>query len=164
MNRNRLFVFLFCLSLSWWIVPSAATAQSSASVTPSAAFHGSTVGQATSSEVTVTGTIQQTASQAVHAGPRGIHLVLTGTQGVFNANVGPYLSTNVKQSLSAGKQVQVTGVIQAFNGQDYLLVRELTVAGRQIIIRNQYGFLVHPESSTGSRSQHRQNGQNGVAQ
>jgi hypothetical protein len=44
--------------------------------------------------------------------------------------VGPYLASDVKESLSAGEPVQIAGVMRTFNDQNYLLARELTIAGR----------------------------------
>jgi hypothetical protein len=36
-------------------------------------------------------------------------------------------------------------VKETINGQSYLLTRKLTVAGNQVIIRNEHGFLVHSQ-------------------
>jgi hypothetical protein len=54
--------------------------------------------------------------------------------------------------LSADQPVQIAGFIQTVNGNDWLLVRQLTVAGDTITIRNQYGSPVYPRATSG-RSQ-----------
>lgn len=61
--------------------------------------------------------------------------------------MGPYLTTEIQESLAAGQSVAVTGVLGTFNGHDYLLVRQLAIGDRQITIRNQKGFLVHPANT-----------------
>jgi hypothetical protein len=58
----------------------------------------------------------------------------------------------VRQALSNGAPVQITGTVRSANGKDYLLARQLTVAGHQVTIRNANGFLVHNPSSSGSVS------------
>jgi hypothetical protein len=164
MIRSKLFLFLLCLSLFCIIGSRSASAQSNAPANLSAASHGSSNSQFLSNEITFVGTIQKPAAKAVHGSPRELHLMVAGPQGVFDANVGPYLTADVKQSLSAGQQVQVAGVVQTFHGKDYLLVRELTVAGRILTIRNEHGFLVRPQASSATRAQHRANSRNGGAQ
>lgn len=70
-------------------------------------------------------------------------VTLAGPQGIIDANVGPYLTTEIEKSLSTGQPVAVDGVVGIFNGHEYLLVRQLTIGDGQITIRNERGFLVH---------------------
>jgi hypothetical protein len=35
--------------------------------------------------------------------------------------------------------------METINGKSYLMARKLTVAGNQIVIRNEHGFLVHSQ-------------------
>lgn len=77
--------------------------------------------------------------------PAGIQLVVDGPQGAFTAILGPALSDQLRQTLLPGAPVQVSGVKETINGQSCLLARKLTVAGNQVIIRNEHGFLVHSQ-------------------
>jgi hypothetical protein len=157
MNRSRHLVVMFCLSVLGGIVPGVAIAQSSATVTPSTSFHGTSASQThATSAVTVAGTIQQVVSTQAEGSPRGLHLVLAGPQGIIDASVGPYLASDVKESLATGKQVQIAGTTQTFNGQSYFLVRELTIGDRQITIRDENGFLVHPRAEESNRTRQNQ--------
>ena len=74
-----------------------------------------------------------------------LQLVVDGPQGAFAAILGPALNDQLRQTLSPGAAVQVSGVKETINGQSYLLARKLTVAGNQVIIRNEHGFLVHSQ-------------------
>jgi hypothetical protein len=148
MNRSRHLVFLFCISACGGMVPSLANAQSAAAATSSRSFSETTTSQSrplsAGDELTVTGTIQEVVSTPATGSPRGVHAILAGPQGVIDASVGPHLSTEVQQSLATGQSVTAYGVLATFNGQNYLLVRQLTIGDRQITLRNRTGFLVHP--------------------
>lgn len=145
MNRSRSLVVL-SLSVLWGIAPSAALAQSSASAVASTSSRAMSGSQANVNEITVTGTIQQVISEPAPGRPQGLNLVLASPRGAVDVSVGPYLASDVKESLSTGQPVQIAGFVRTFNGQSYLLARELNIAGRQVTIRNQYGFLVHAQS------------------
>jgi hypothetical protein len=94
-------------------------------------------------DLAMAGTVRQLITAPAAGAPAGLQVVVDGPRGPFTASLGPNLSRQVQQSLSAGTQVQMTGTMQAIDGKDYLLARKLTVAGGQIVIRNEYGFLVH---------------------
>jgi hypothetical protein len=91
------------------------------------------------------GTLQQIISTRTPGTPAGLQLVVDGPQGAFAAILGPALNDQLRQTLSPGAAVQVSGVKETINGQSYLLARKLTVAGNQVIIRNEHGFLVHSQ-------------------
>jgi hypothetical protein len=91
------------------------------------------------------GTVQEVITTPTPGAPIGIQLVVEGTQGAFTASLGSTLSDQVRQALSAGAPVQVSGVMETTNGKSYLLARKLTIAGNQVIIRNEHGFLVHSQ-------------------
>lgn len=151
MNRSRHFVVMFCLSVFGGMVPSVGRAQSTAAVTSSPSFHGTSASQIQSlsagDRLTATGTIQEVVSTHTPGSPQGIRLILSGPQGIIDASVGPYLTTEVQESLATGQSVAVNGVVGTFNGHDYLLVRQLTIGDREITIRNEKGFLVHPANT-----------------
>ncbi len=96
-------------------------------------------------DITMAGTLQQIISTRTPGTPAGIQLVAEGPQGAFTAILGPALSDQLRQTLSPGAVVQVSGVKETIIGQSYLLARKLTIAGSQVIIRNEHGFLVHSQ-------------------
>jgi hypothetical protein len=157
MNRSRSLVVL-SLSLFWGIAPHAALAQSSASAAASTTSRATSGGQATVNEITVTGTIQQVVSEPASGRPQGLNLVLASPRGAVDVSVGPYLVSDVKENLSAGQPIQIAGFMRTFNGQNYLLARELNIDGRQVTVRNQHGFLVRSQSRPASPSQRSQVG------
>jgi hypothetical protein len=91
------------------------------------------------------GTLQQIISTRTPGTPAGIQLAADGPQGAFIAILGPALSDSLRETLLPGAPVQISGVKEAINGQSYLLARKVTVAGNQVIIRNEHGFLVHSQ-------------------
>jgi hypothetical protein len=94
--------------------------------------------------INVTGTIQQVVT--THA---GVHLLVGSPQGAFDAHLGSNLTPELMGRLSADQPVQISGFMQTVNGNDWLLVRQLTVAGDTITIRNQYGSPVYSRATSG---------------
>ena len=99
--------------------------------------------------VTVLGAIRQVVSTG---GPGGVHILIDGPLGSFDANLGSYLPNEILEALSNGVSVQATGVVRSAGGKDYLFVRQLSVAGHQVTVRNFNGFLVHHSSAPSSGS------------
>jgi hypothetical protein len=159
MNTGRVTVFLFSLSLLLGIA-SFAAAQSSVSARTSGTTQGTTVA---ADEIKLAGTIQKVVSDPASGHPQGIHLIVASPQGIFDVSAGPYLAKDIKDSLATGQPVQVNGVLRTLSGQSYLLAREMTVAGRQVTVRNEYGFPVRSQSPV-ARSQRSHAGLNGGAQ
>lgn len=150
MNRSRHLFFVFCLFVCGGVVSGVASAQSTAANTSSKSFSGTatSLSKALSAgdELTATGTIQEVSTPA-SGSPRGVHILLAGPQGIFDACLGPYLTTEVKESVAAGQSVTAYGVLATFNERNYLLVRQLTIGDHQITLRNRTGFLVHPANT-----------------
>ncbi len=151
MNRSRHLVVMFCLSVFGVILPTAANAQSSAEVAPSTSFHGTNASQSQvaskANAVTVTGTIQDVLSKRKNGTNGSLNLVLAGPQGIVNASMGPYLTSEVKTALAKGTSVQVAGLSRTINGQNYVLVQELTVGSQKVTVRNENGSLIRPQSA-----------------
>jgi hypothetical protein len=99
-------------------------------------------------DITMSGSVERVVTTRTAGAPLGIQLVVEGPQGAFTANLGSTLGDKVLQTLSPGTPVQVSGVMQTINGNSYLLARKMTVAGNQVIVRNQHGFLVHSQQRT----------------
>lgn len=106
-----------------------------------------------SDEITFGGAIREVISKNSAGTPPGLKLLMDGSQGTLYVSVGPSLGDNVKQELAPGQVIRVVGVVETFNGQSYLLARELVIGDQKVEIRNQHGFLVHsPAAAAGSSS------------
>ena len=139
--RNRGVALYFYLIPVWLFILTLTMNGQTASVRP--------IGTASTyqfPQVTMTGTVRQLTTTRVTGTPAGNQLVVDGPQGTFTASLGPNLSQGLKQSLSSGKSVQISGTMQTTGGQEYLVAYVLTVDGSQITIRNKNGFLAHTPS------------------
>jgi hypothetical protein len=133
----------FCLVLLYIFAHAVALAQQPG-VQAASPFESTTLG-APAHDIAMAGTVQEVITTHTLAAPVGIQLLLEGPQGAFTASLGSILSGQIRQTLSPGTPVQVSGVMEIINGKPYLLARKLTVAGDQVIIRNDHGFLVHSQ-------------------
>lgn len=100
-------------------------------------------------DITVAGTIQQLITTHTSGAPLGAQLVVDGPQGSFTANLGLNLRAEVQKSLSQGAPVQISGFMKAIDGKQFLMARTLTIADKQIVIRNENGVPVHPSQRSG---------------
>jgi hypothetical protein len=149
---------LLCVALA-----SDATAQNTVAAQPSG-FIGWDATKTKSSDVAVTAIIQEVVPNRASGIPAGLHVMLGTPEGVLDASVGPYLATDIQQALVAGKQVQVFGQVKTINDQKYLLVRQLVLDGKQIVVRNDHGSLVHTRSQERTQTQSSLSNQNGGIQ
>jgi hypothetical protein len=133
-----------CLILLYMFTHAVALAEQPGVQAASTPFESSALGTP-AHDITMAGTVQEVITTRTPGAPIGIQLVVEGTQGAFTASLGSTLSDQVRQALSAGAPVQVSGVMETTNGKSYLLARKLTIAGNQVIIRNEHGFLVHSQ-------------------
>src|ERR1700744_4215246 len=141
--ETRKFVSLFCLVLLSMLTLTAAQAQQPGAPSTSSTRFGSTGLNTPANDITMAGTVQQLITAHKADTPVGLQLVVDGMQGSFTVSLGPNLNREVQQSLSEGAPVQISGQMQTINGQQCLLARKLTINGKQIIVRNDNGFLVH---------------------
>jgi hypothetical protein len=135
--ERKVFVSFFCLVLLAMLTPAAALAQ--AAPIP---FESKTL-DTPAHDVAMAGTVRELITTHTPGAPTGTLLVAEGQE--FTASLGSALSEQVRQTLAPGTPIQVSGVMETINGKSYLLARTLTVADNQVIIRNQHGFLVHPQ-------------------
>lgn len=136
----RGFVLLFCLVLLPIFTHAVAlAAEQPDTQLPSTPF-GATGLNNPAHDTTMTGTVQR----LIAAPAAGLQLVIDGPQGSLTASLGPNVSREVRQSLSEGTPVQISGQMQTIDGKQYLLARKLTIDGKQIVVRNENGFLIHP--------------------
>jgi hypothetical protein len=120
----------------------------------SATFAGPRIDPATTHEITVAGTIQQ----VIPSNTPDLRISLLTPQGIFTTSFGPSLRKDVKNSLTTGQQIQITGTIQTVNGQATLFARLLTYSDHLVIVRNEHGFPVHTTAGTLAAAQALQNG------
>jgi len=97
-------------------------------------------------ETTVIGTVQEVVTKHSPGSPAGMHLLVTGLEGVVDVHVGPFLTKETKEALHTGTPVQIVGAMTQLHGKKYLLAREVGVGGRTITIRSARGFLVYPHA------------------
>jgi hypothetical protein len=135
---SAFYLFLLCV-LTHSV---ALTAEQPLVQSPSTQF-GPTVMDKPAQDITVTGTVRQLVKTHIPGAPTGVQLLITAPRGTVTANLGTNLGRTVLQSMSPGAAVQIAGVMQTINGKEYLLARNLTIGGNQIIIRNEHGFLTH---------------------
>ncbi|HXN97801.1 MAG TPA: hypothetical protein VN881_01935 [Candidatus Acidoferrales bacterium] len=147
---------LAALALCLFAVPN--YAQTSAVTTKSAVPHKYDITQ----EVTLTGTV----SSVIKAPTRemkmvpGSHLMLATPSGRLDATLGKYAMRNAGvSSITAGQQVQVTGVNTTVKGQQVFVTRLVQVNGHTYKVRNEHGVAVAPVSGKSNRSAYTNGGQ-----
>jgi len=124
-------------------MPSVVHAQNGTASTPTPQMVAWTNNEKTSSEITITGTIQEVAKK-LDKSPREMNLEVSGSMGATLANVGPFLNSDQESALAVGQSVQMSGIVALSQGRAIFLAREIKVADQTITIRNKYGFLVQP--------------------
>jgi hypothetical protein len=94
-----------------------------------------------STEVVVSGTIASIQTQAGSL-PHGTYLSLNSGALAVNVQMGLFSKASIP--FSAGNQVQVTGSMITFNGQQILLARQVQSSNQTLVIRTANGFVVRP--------------------
>jgi hypothetical protein len=92
------------------------------------------------------------------AGTTSLRISLLTPFGPLTTDLGPSLRKDVKDALTTGQQIQITGTVQAVNGQAVLFTRLLTYNDRLVIVRNEHAFPVHTTAATLAAAQAIQNG------
>jgi len=93
-------------------------------------------------EMTVEGKVQEIITHPAGGSAVGIHLLISSEGKTIDAHLGPFLAPENREALALGEAVKMVGVNASHQGQNLFLVRQLTIGERQVIIRNQRGFLV----------------------
>jgi len=98
-------------------------------------------------EVTVSGTVSSIVPRAAAGMMVGAHLFLATPSGIVDASLGRFgLRGAGAVSVSAGEQVEATGVIRTLRGRSVLLVRSLKANGETYYVRNEHGVLLSPQA------------------
>jgi hypothetical protein len=101
------------------------------------------VGYNAANELVVRGTIAQVVTHPAPGLPLGLHLMVSSTQGVVDAHLGPYLAPVAGQKgLAPGAAVQMLGVITHLPAGDVFLVRAISVGSETIVVRSRSGIPV----------------------
>lgn len=136
-----------------------ALAETSDSVQVSTRYVGLDAAKSGSPDTSMAVTIQSISSTHTPGAPAGAILSVSNPRGPLLISVGPYLTQEMQQSLVAGARVEVTGKMLNVHGQNYFYARQLAVEGRQIVIRNDNGSLVHHLTHPRDNSQTSKNGE-----
>ena len=139
MVSRRIILALCCISVPTQLV----SAQIAASPSTIASFPHWNKSQ----EVTISGVLGEK-SVAHSAGvPAGLHYQVQSAQGPVDASFGPFVSQDVASSLSSGESVELVGLMENIHGTSTLLVRQLTIGGRQVMVRNSQGLPVRTHAT-----------------
>jgi hypothetical protein len=98
-------------------------------------------------ETILSGTIQEVITRHEIGSPAGIRLLIAGPQGLVDTHLGPYLGRETKDALHAGVPVRIVGAMSSLYGREYLLARQLSVAGQTVTVRSEHGLLVRARSA-----------------
>ena len=91
-------------------------------------------------EITIQGTVQEVLPAQRGAGT-GIHLKVKWPDGILDVRIGPAWFVQQKQfTLSAGDQVEVTGVRMATNTGETLIARTIKKGESALVLRDTDGF------------------------
>ena len=113
-------------------------------------------------EISFSGTIHDVTTEHASGTPAGVNLLLDGAQPFQYANLGAQLNSSLKSELAAGQAVTLKGIVRSFNGQNILLVREITIDQQTTQVRSKHGIatpLVDASATQGNRPR----GKNAIA-
>jgi hypothetical protein len=98
-------------------------------------------------EVTLSGTVESVVITPTEGLTNGSHLMLETASGKLDASLGKWgLAGKGALSVSAGQEVEVTGVMKTVKEKEVFVVRTVKADGRVYTIRNQYGVPMSPQS------------------
>ncbi|MGA3104000.1 MAG: hypothetical protein ABSD53_05940 [Terriglobales bacterium] len=153
MNRLRIGLSVFAML---FLISSARPVQAQTPVRVAPVFYD------VADEVTVSGTVSSIVPRATLGMMPGAHLLLATPSGPIDGSLGRFgLRGAGAVSVSAGEQVEATGVMRTIGGRSVFLVRSVTANGRTYSVRNEHGVLLSPQARqrTGQKT-----GSNGEAQ
>jgi hypothetical protein len=99
-------------------------------------------------EVTISGTVQKVVTKRTVGRPAGMHLLVSGSNGMVDAHVGPFLSNDAREALHMGLPLQIVGAMETIRGKQYLLARQLMYGGQTLTVRSSNGMLLRPAQSS----------------
>jgi len=100
-----------------------------------------------SEEATLNGTLSAVLTTPSPGMLAGSHLLLTTLSGSVDVSVGAFaLRGKGALSVNQGRQVEVTGVMKTFRGNQVFLARSVKVSNFVYLIRNEHGIPVTPQA------------------
>lgn len=156
--KNKFLIVAFFISL---LTPMLAVAQSNEENQSTANPQANSRNAVNTNDVAVVGSVKRIVSKHALGTPAGPYMLLNTAQGLAYVSLGLYLPNDLRASLANARLVQATGIAKTVNGKSYLLARQVQFDGKQVQIRNQYGFPVRQEVA--SRVHKGQTGLNGGA-
>jgi hypothetical protein len=100
-----------------------------------------------SKEVTLTGKVSSVLVRPEPGMVSGSHLILSVGAARVDACLGRFaLLGRDALALEAGREIEVTGLLQTVHEKQIMLVRMVKVDGRTYLIRNEHGVPVSPQS------------------
>jgi hypothetical protein len=135
-----LWLLVFLLSISHAL---AVQAQSPAIATKAAGPFSYDVSQ----EVTLSGTVSSVLTQPAAGMIMGSHLLFVTSSGPVDASLGKFaLLGDDALAVTAGQQIEVTGVAKIIKDRQVFLARKVTAGSTVYVIRNKHGFVVSPQA------------------
>ncbi len=100
-----------------------------------------------SHEVSLNGTVSTVVAKSSPGMLPGSHLLLATLSGPVDVSLGMFgLLGKGALSVSGGQQIEVTGVMKAFRGEQIFFARRVKVENRVYAIRNEHGIPVTPQA------------------
>jgi hypothetical protein len=100
-----------------------------------------------SQEVTLNGTVSSVLAKPSRGMIMGSHLLLATPSGLVDASLGRFgLRGKGALSVTAGEQVEVTGVMKTIKDRQVFLARTVKVGDEVYTVRNKHGFPVPPQA------------------
>jgi hypothetical protein len=143
--KNKFLIVALFVSL---LTPMFAVAQSSEENQSTANSQPTSGKVVNANDVVVVGSVKQLVSKHALGTPAGPYMLLNTAQGLAYVSLGPYVANDMRTSLANAQLVQVTGITETVSGKSYLLARQIEFDGKQVQIRNQYGFLLRQDVPT----------------
>lgn len=98
-------------------------------------------------EVTLKATVSSVLNRAEPGMIAGSHLLLSTPSGTVDASLGRFgLEGKGALSVTAGEQVEVTGVMKTLRNKQVFVVRTVKMGGQVYTMRNEHGIQVSPQS------------------
>jgi hypothetical protein len=98
-----------------------------------------------SKEVTLSGTVSSVLHNPAPGMIFGSHLMIDTLSGKVDASLGRWgLEGKGALSISAGQQIELTGVMKTLNNKEVFVVRSVKANGKVYTMRNEYGVEISP--------------------
>jgi hypothetical protein len=92
-------------------------------------------------EITVNGAVEKVTQTTGQRGWAGTHLTRRTDQGAYDVHVGPASFISAQQfTFAKGDNVEAIGSKTVVGGKGVLIARQITKAGKTLILRDEHGF------------------------